>query len=202
MVITDRAQTHGRPLVSVVESALEGGARLVQLREKDLEGGALLALTRELRALTKKFAAELWINDRLDVALAAAADGVVLPGNSFASADARRLLGSDRGVGRSTHSAAEVERAAAEGLDLALFGPVHATPSKAAQGPPQGLEALQRAARASIPLYAVGGIDAANAAAAIDAGAWGVAVIREIMAAADPAAATRALLAALSGRGR
>ncbi|MGH7823328.1 MAG: thiamine phosphate synthase [Candidatus Binatia bacterium] len=194
MVITDRRSSGGRPLADVVRAALDGGARLVQLREKDLEGRELLALARELRSVTASRGAALLVNDRIDVALAAEADGVVLPADSFPTDVARRLLGSGRLLGRSTHSADEVEAAAEEGCDFAIFGPVHATPSKAAHGEPQGLERLRRACASRIRVYAVGGIDAGNAAGAFGAGASGVAVIRAVMAAGDPAAAARALL--------
>ena len=199
MVITDRRATAGRSLAGVVAAACEGGARLVQLREKDLDGAALLALARELRAVTARHDARLLVNDRIDVALAAEADGVVLPADSFATDVARRLVGPGRIVARSTHSVDEAARAGREGCDLVLFGPVHATSSKAAYGPPQGLDALHEATSATAaPVFAVGGIDEANAARALAVGARGVAVIRAVMAAADPAAAVASLLADLT----
>jgi thiamine-phosphate pyrophosphorylase len=196
MVVTDRRATGDRSLANVVEAALRGGARLVQLREKDLDSGPLLALARELRELTRRFDARLLVNDRIEVALAAEADGVVLPARSFATDDARSLLGAERWIGRSTHSAEEARRAAAEGADFALFGPVFATPAKAAFGEPQGLERLGDAARTGIPIYAVGGITSENAASCRAAGAHGVAVIREVMSAAEPAGSVRRLLCA------
>jgi thiamine-phosphate pyrophosphorylase len=197
VVVTDRAATRGRPLRDVVRAALGGGARLVQLREKDLDGGDLLALAQALVADCHEAGAELLVNDRIDVALAAGADGVVLPADSFPTEVARRLLGADARIGRSTHSRAEVERAAREGCDFVLFGPVHATPGKAAFGPPQGIERLREASARGIAAFAVGGITAQNAAAALAAGAHGVAVIREVMSAVDPQSAVQALLAAL-----
>jgi thiamine-phosphate pyrophosphorylase len=201
LVITDRAATRGRPLRDVVRAALAGGARLVQLREKDLDGGDLLALAEPLVADCHGAGAELLVNDRIDVALAAGADGVVLPADSFPTEVARRLLGADARIGRSTHSRSEVDRAAREGCDFVLFGPVHATPAKAAFGPPQGIERLREASARGIAAFAVGGLTARNAAAALAAGAYGVAVIREVMNAADPRRAVRALLAALGETG-
>jgi thiamine-phosphate pyrophosphorylase len=195
MVITDRRATGDRGLITVVEGALRGGARLIQLREKDLDSGPLLSLARELRALTRRFDARLLVNDRIEVALAAEADGVVLPARSFATEDARRLLGAERWIGRSTHSAEEAHAAAAEGADFALFGPVFATPAKAALGEPQGLVRLAAAARAAIPVYAVGGVTSEDVTACRANGAHGVAVIREVMCAPDPAEAVRRLLA-------
>ena len=200
LVITDRRATRGRPLVDVVRAALEGGARLIQLREKDLEGGALLELAEELATETRRFGAKLLINDRIDVALAAGVDGVVLPADSFPTAVARALLGPKRWIGRSTHSLAEVERAASEGCDFALFGPIYETQSKAAFGEPQGVERLREVTRREIAIFAVGGITAANASEVGSAGATGAAVIREVMAASDPSLAARNLLAAIRGR--
>jgi thiamine-phosphate pyrophosphorylase len=193
LIITDRQATRGKPLVETVRMALAGGARLVQLREKDLEGGALFALAQSLAAECARVGARLLVNDRIDVALAAGADGVVLPADSFPTDVARRLLGPTRLVARSTHSAAEVERARHDGCDFVLFGPVYETPSKAAFGPPQGIDALRVAARFAIPVYAVGGVTAKNASAVFQAVAHGVAVIREAMAAEDSTAVARLL---------
>jgi thiamine-phosphate pyrophosphorylase len=197
LVITDRHATGGRPLVDLIRTALSGGARLVQLREKDLDGGPLLELAEALVAETRRCGARLLVNDRIDVALACEADGVVLPADSFPTDAARRMLGPSKWIGRSTHSADEVERAAREGCDFALFGPVYETPSKLAYGAPQGIERLREAARAAIPLYAVGGVTAANATEVHRAGAHGVAVIREVMSAPDPRAAVERLLRGL-----
>jgi thiamine-phosphate diphosphorylase len=196
LIITDRQATRGKPLVETVRMALAGGARFVQLREKDLEGGALFALAEALVAECRPAGARLLVNDRIDVALAAGADGVVLPADSFPTDVARRLVGPMKLVARSTHSAAEVERALREGCDFVLFGPVYETPSKAAFGPPQGIAALRAVARFAIPVYALGGVTAENAPAVLQAGAHGVAVIRETMAAEDPATAVARLLAA------
>ncbi|MEA2627167.1 MAG: thiamine-phosphate pyrophosphorylase [Candidatus Binatota bacterium] len=198
LVVTDRRATAGRPLAEVVSAAIAGGARLIQLREKDLEGRALHALAVELARIAHDCGARLLINDRVDVALAAGADGVVLPADSLPVDAVRQLVGSKRMIARSTHSPEEVARAADDGADLALFGPVFATPSKAAYGAPQGIERLRQACRTPLPVLAVGGIDATNAAQAIAAGASGVAVIRAVMAAPDPAAAVREILAAIS----
>jgi len=196
-IVTDRHATRSRPLASVVRAALEGGARLVQLREKDLEGGPLLSLCEELLVETRRFGAKLLVNERIDVAVAAGADGVVLPADSFPTAVARSLLGEGKIVGRSTHSAVEVERAVRDGCDFAFFGPVFATPSKAAFGEPQGVERLASVAKLGIPLIAIGGIDANNASRTIAAGAHGIAVIREAMSAADPKAAVERLIEAI-----
>ena len=190
VLVTDRRATD-RDLVTVVEAALDAGLPAVQLREKDLPGRPLLALAERLRAATARTGALLFVNDRLDVALAAGADGVQLGTGSVPVEVARRLLPPGALVGVSTHAPGE----AVAGADFALFGPVWETPAKAgAQGESRLREAVRAAA---IPVLAIGGVTAERVAAARAAGAAGVAVIRAILAAPDPGAATRALLAAL-----
>jgi thiamine-phosphate pyrophosphorylase len=194
--VTDRKQTGGRPLVDVVHAALDGGVRAIQLREKDLEGGELYRLAYELRTLTSRYNACLLINDRIDVALAIDADGVQLGQNSFPVMTARQLLGSQKLIGISTHSFAEIE--AARGADFVVFGPVYFTPSKAVYGKPQGLERLRQAVnQSSVPVIAIGGIKKEQIPDVIAAGAHGIGVITAISAASDPAQAARALLTLL-----
>lgn len=194
--VTDRKQTAGRPLVDVVHAALDGGIRGVQIREKDLDGRALHALAERLRVLTRRYDARLLINDRIDVALAVDADGVHLGHDSFPVETARRLLGPARLIGASTHSEAEI--AAAQAADFIVFGPVYATPSKAAYGAPQGLDKLERAVvQSTVPVLAIGGITAARVPGIIEAGAQGIALISAISAAPDPAQAARALVRAM-----
>ena len=92
-LVTDRHHTVGRPLLDVLEEALRGGVDAVQLREKDLPAAELFDLARRMRALCRRYKARLLVNDRIDIALSAGADGIHLPANSFSPADARRLLG-------------------------------------------------------------------------------------------------------------
>lgn len=191
-LVTDRAAVRDGDLAWAVARALAGaprGAIAVQLREEDLEGRELLELARRLRDVTRAAGAPLLVNDRIDVALAAHADGVHLPRGGVPVLEARRLLGSRRLLAVSTDSPAEVEAAAHAGADLAVFGPVFPNPSPAPGGPPQGLEALRAAAAAgTLPVFATGGIDPGNAGVCRDAGAAGVAVTRAVLAAEDPAA--------------
>ncbi|HXG19840.1 MAG TPA: thiamine phosphate synthase [Methylomirabilota bacterium] len=197
--VTDRQQTNGRPLVDVVHAALDGGVRAVQVREKDLEGGELYRLAAELRRLTAHYKARLFINDRIDVALAVDADGVHLGQTSFPVAIARQLIGSGKLLGVSTHSQAEIEAAAR--ADFIVFGPVYFTPSKAAYGEPQGVDRLSQAVtQSAVPVIAIGGIKSAQIPEVLAAGAHGIAVISAISAAPDPAQAARDLLAQLPGR--
>jgi thiamine-phosphate pyrophosphorylase len=187
-LITDRlGLPPGRSLVETVADALEGGVRAVQLREKDLSPRALFPLALELRQLTRRFGARLLINERLDLAQAVAADGVHLAGSSLPTAVARRLLGPQALIGVSTHSASEAFAAADAGADFVTFGPIYPTPSKAAYGPPVGLDALRTAcAQAPLPIFALGGIKDAHIPELKAAGAAGIALISAILAAPEP----------------
>ncbi|MEA2695926.1 MAG: thiamine-phosphate pyrophosphorylase, partial [Myxococcales bacterium] len=143
-LITDRHATLGRPLPSVIAQALAGaergiraGARVaVQLREKDLEGRALLEFARELRRLTAEAGAGLFINDRVDVALAVGADGVHLGGRSLSPADVATIAPS-LPVGISIHTPDEAAAARRNlNVQFAVYGPVYPTPNKS---PPTGI---------------------------------------------------------------
>jgi thiamine-phosphate pyrophosphorylase len=141
----------------------------------------------------------LLINDRLDVALALDAAGVHLAGHSLPTAQARHLLGPQKLIGVSTHSPAEAQQAATEGADFIVFGPVFTTPSKMAYGPPQGLQQLATVVRqVTIPVLAIGGIDQTNLPQVMATGAHGVAMIRAVLAAANPYEAARRLHTALA----
>jgi thiamine-phosphate pyrophosphorylase len=199
-LVTDRRRAAGGDLPGAVERALAGGVRAVQLREKDLSGRELHELAAALRALTARHGARLLVNDRVDVALAASADGVHLGTSSIPPAAARRLLGPEALIGCSTHDLRELAEAEAGGADFVTFGPVYATKSKAPFGPPVGIEPLRRAcAAARIPVFALGGIDAENAGEVLGAGAWGIGAIGAILAAADPFAAARELAGRIGG---
>jgi thiamine-phosphate pyrophosphorylase len=166
------------------------------LREKDLDARPLLDLALALRRVTERRGAMLLINDRLDVARAAGADGVHLPAAGLPPGRVRQAWPGAL-IGVSTHHAHEVRRAGEAGATYATFGPVFDTPSKRPFGPPKGLEALA-AACGPLPLVALGGIDPPGAARARAAGASAVACIRAILSAPDPARALEALLAAFA----
>ena len=198
-VVTDRQQTAGRSLAEVIAAAARGGAGAVQLREKDLSARDLHALGARLQETLAPYNVPLLINDRLDVALALDTAGVHLAGHSLPTAQARRILGPHKLLGVSTHSLAEAQHATAEGADFVVFGPVFTTPSKLAYGPPQGLQQLAAVVRqVPIPVLAIGGIDQTNLPQVIEAGAYGVAMIRAVLAAADPCQAARQLRLALA----
>lgn len=197
-LVTDRQRTAGRPLLDVVDAALRGGVDAVQLREKDLSGDALLKLAARLRKLTRRYGARLLVNDRIDIALAVDADGIHLPVDSFAPADARRMLGAGALIGASTHSVEQARAAAAGGADFVAFGPVFDTPSKRSFGTPVGLDALAQATQAvTVPVLAIGGVTAERVRSLRECGAHGIAVIAAILEADDPRAAAAALRALL-----
>ncbi len=206
MLVTDRQQAAGRELVDLVDAALAGlppASALVQLREKDLAPRELYALARRLLEVTHRHRCQLLVNDRIDVALAAGADGVHLPDRGLPIAAARRLgRPGSFVIGVSVHGADAAGAAARDGADLVVCGPIWPTPSKRDMGEPLGEAALAQAkkaiagagAGAAAKLYAIGGVTGPERAeAAVRAGAHGVAVVRAIVAAADPAAAARAL---------
>ena len=171
---------------------------MVQLREKDLSAAELYPLAKELRALTSAYNSRLLINDRADLAQAVAADGVHLGSHSMPHAVARRILGPGALIGVSTHSLAEIKQAQQQDADFVTYGPVFFTPSKACYGPPVGLRALQSiCASASCPVYALGGVNASNVAPALNAGAYGIAVISALISSVSPAEACRELTARL-----
>ncbi|KAA0891756.1 TIGR01212 family radical SAM protein [Oryzomonas rubra] len=197
-LITDRTQTAGRPLLDVLRAALAGGVRAVQLRDKDLPDGEYVELARALRVLTREFGALLFINRRVDVALAVGADGVHLGAASAPVAEVRRRCGRAMLIGYSSHGLAEARQAVRDGADFITFGPVFATPSKAAYGEPLGCEVLQRAVEAlPVPVFALGGVKPENLPAVRKAGCSHIALISAVSAAPDPCRATRELLANL-----
>jgi len=208
ILVTDRGQADGRDLIDVVDAALAAlppASAIVQLREKDLVPRDLYALARRLLEVTHRHRCPLLVNDRIDVALAAGADGVHLPEKGLPIAVARRLgrPGSFT-LGVSVHGADAAGAAARDGADLIVCGPIWDTPSKRGLGEPLGEAVLAQAQRAILGagaaarLYAIGGVTSPERAqAAVRAGAHGVAVVRGVMAAADPAEGARALLAAM-----
>jgi thiamine-phosphate pyrophosphorylase len=201
-LITDRRRVPGGDLAGAVARAVAAGVRLVQLREKDLPGRALCDLARAVKARTDPAGAALLINDRADVALAAGAAGVHLTSADPPVAEVRDLLGPKALIGVSTHHLDEVESAGRAGADFVTFGPVYDTPSKRDLGTPVGLDALAGAARAPVPVFALGGVDAGRVADLMATGCHGVAVISAVLGAPDPGAAAAALLGALEGSER
>jgi thiamine-phosphate pyrophosphorylase len=197
VIVTDRRLVRGvdelAPRIAAALAAAPAGSVMVQVREKDLDGGPLVALVRSIQAL----GAPVWVNDRLDVALATGAHGVHLPEAGLAIEDARRLAGGML-IGCSRHAAADARAAAAAGANLVQLGPIWPTPSKTGEPLGPGVLAVRAELPARVRLVAVGGIDSqARAREAAAAGADAVAVIRAFWTAPDPALAVAALIAAV-----
>jgi thiamine-phosphate pyrophosphorylase len=178
-----------------LRAALAGGVDVLQLRDKAADDAAILRAAETFRACCEEAGALFVVNDRPDLAVAADADGVHVGQTDGAVADARAVVGDDRLVGRSTHSAQQLD--AAHGVDYVAVGPVHATPTKPGR-PAIGLDPVRYAAGHSpVPWFAIGGIDPQTIGAVIEAGARRVVVVRAIADAPDPEAAARALRQAL-----
>jgi len=193
-LVTDRTLSLERSTVEVVRAAIRGGVSCVQLREKGCSTREFMDEARLLKALLAGTGVPLFINDRLDVALAVGADGVHLGQNDLPIVDARRLVGDRMIIGISAESVADAIRAEAEGADYIGASPVFTTPTKTDTAPPLGLAGLRAIRRAvRLPIVAIGGIDDDNAAQVLRAGADGLAVVSAIVSAPCPRTAAAAL---------
>ncbi len=190
MFITDRNRCHGRDLLSVVRLAMKGGLRAIQFRDKDLPAFERYHLAAEIARACQSADCLLFINDRVDIALAVNAAGVHLPENGMPIPVARRLIRPKMWVGRSVHDVNTARAAEKDGADYIIFGPIYPTPGKSPRGLP-ALKAVVQAVRT--PVIAVGGIHVDNAAAVLEAGASAIAVIGAIGTAPDVTEAVRQL---------
>lgn len=200
------ADTLDRPDLSypaVAERLCAGGARLLQLRVKRRPSRDFLSNALAVGRICRGYGATFIVNDRLDVALAAGADGVHLGQDDLPLPAARRLCGPAKIVGVSTHSVAQALAAQAAGADYVGFGPLFDTTSKTTGYPPRGLDRLAEVCdRLAIPVVAIGGITTARAPTALAAGAAAVAMIGELVLAPDVARRTADVLAALAAHAR
>ena len=197
-LVTNRHRTNNRPLLHVLQEALQAGVRLIQLREKDLDTRSLLTLATEVLTLTRSYNASLLINDRVDVAQAIGAEGVHLRANSLPIPVTRRILGPKALIGASAHTSQEVMAAEAQGADFIVLGPIYDTPSKRDFGPPLGIQVMGEVQRTChTPLYAIGGLTPERAAGVREAGGYGVAVISSILESTSISNSTRQFLTAL-----
>jgi thiamine-phosphate pyrophosphorylase len=206
-LITDRRVVKNGDLVSSCEESLAAARQIappgtvaLQLREKDLPARELYQLALRLREICSRNGAPFFVNDRVDVAIAARADGVHLPFDSIGVSMARKLLPENCLIGVSTHSPPDVAGAAREGADFAVFGPVFDPISKPATGPAWGANGLAAACRAgAIPVFALGGItpDRARKLLATPHPPTGIATIGAVLSANSPSTAIAAMLSAL-----
>ncbi len=181
------------PLAAQARAVLAGGGRLIQLREKKIADGARLEEAREIARIVAGEGGTLIVNDRPDVAALAGAHGVHVGQDDLPADLARRILPAGALVGSSAHDARELARSLAQGVDYVGIGTVFASPTKPELGA-RGLAVLRELAPgAGVPVYAIGGVTAANAASAIEAGATGVAVSSAVLDQVEIASAVRAL---------
>lgn len=189
-VITDPRLAAGRDHVAIAEEALRGGADMIQLRDKTGDLRNLLRQAVSIQALCRAQGALFIVNDRVDLALAAGADGAHVGQDDLPAEAARRLLGPGRLLGVSTHSPVQARAAEKAGADYIGFGPMFLTGTKDTGYAPQGLTALREVRRATrLPILAIGGISLENVGEVIQAGATAPAVISAVVAAPDIAAA-------------
>jgi len=197
-LISNRARTGGRPLVAALRAAAEAGVRAIQLREKDLSPREQYGLAAEVKAALAGLETHILINDRADIACAAGLAGAHLPAAGLSPAAARRCLPAGALVAASAHTPAEARFAEEFDADFITFGPVFATPSKAAYGAPRGVEELRQVCNAvNIPVFALGGVTPERVRACLDAGARGVAAIGALLDVPSIPDAVAAFLAAL-----
>lgn len=193
--ILDPSQTRGRAPLSVLRELLQGGLRLLQLRAKEMASKDLLALAKEIRPLSRKAGCLFIVNDRVDIALAAEADGVHLGQEDLPLAVARKLLGGEKIIGISTHDLAQAREAEREGADYIGFGPIFGTSTKETGYSPRGVAMLKEIRKAvKIPIVAIGGITESNVAQVREAGADSAAIISDLMRAEDVAGKVKRIL--------
>jgi thiamine-phosphate pyrophosphorylase len=194
MLVTDREMTRTRGLAETVRAAVAGGADIVQLRDKDADDAALTGMAVALRDLLAPPGVPLIVNDRPAIAARSGAAGVHIGQDDGDATAARAIVGDEAILGWSVTDLAQLRNVPRE-ADYIGLGPVFATATKSDAAAPLGLAGL-RAARSmtSLPIVAIGGIDATNAASVIDAGADAIAVVSAICAARDPEAAARDLV--------
>lgn len=194
LVISERHQTR-QPLEQVAESVFASGGRWLLVREKDLAPAAALALVQRILAIARPFGVSVMISGDVATIKATGAAGVHLPDGSDVAA-ARAMLGAGPLIGYSAHDTRGASAAAAAGADYVTLSPIFASASKPGYGPALGLGNL-RAVTASlpVPVLALGGVTVETVADCLDAGATGIAVMGAVMGAADPGAATAALIA-------
>jgi thiamine-phosphate pyrophosphorylase len=195
LIISDRSQTR-QPLPEIAAAAFRAGCRWFSLREKNLPAAERRTLLAELVVIGRPYDATVMAHDDLDAVIATGAGGVHLPGGSDPAAARVRLPGGLIGV--SAHTRAEAAASIAAGADYITVSPIFLTDSKPGYGPALGPSGLAGAVSAAEgPVVALAGINPGNARACLDAGAAGIAVMGEVMRAADPEATVRALLQAI-----
>lgn len=197
-LVTDSSLAAGRELPDIVREAVRGGCTMVQLREKNGSTRDFIEKARSLKQVLAGTGVPLIINDRIDIALAVDADGVHIGQSDMPYADARRLLGSNKIIGLSVESMADIDIANTLDVDYIGLSPIFSTPTKHDTATPFGLSGAREGVQRSVhPCVAIGGIHLNNIADVMQTGVKGVAVVSEIMAADHPYEAARNLIQTL-----
>jgi thiamine-phosphate pyrophosphorylase len=202
-LVTDRRLSLGRSIEDVVLASVKGGVTCVQLREKECSSREFLDLALRLKAELSGSGVPLIINDRIDVALAAGADGVHLGQSDIPLQMARKISAGRLIIGVSASSVEDAVRAESGGADYVGISPVFSTPTKTDTSEPQGLEGVRKMRQAvKIPLVGIGGLNLSNAGQVIKSGADGVAVVSAIVSSSDPEKAAKDLLLQIREAGK
>ncbi len=195
-LVTDRRLAGERGVIATVEAAIAGGVTLVQVRSPEAFGRSFVEEVRALKAILKPHGIPLIVNDRVDVTIASDADGVHVGQSDIDPTDVRAMLGPDRIIGLSVHSATEwqASQGSIRAVDYLGVGPAYATSTKQNAASAIGPEGIAKLVGTShLPVIAIGGIGPSNAAEVMASGVDGIAVVSAIMAASDPASAARGL---------
>ena len=201
-VIIDPQMTNGSDPMAVAQAAVRGGARMLQLRDKTRDKGEILPLALELQQLCRTNDVDLIINDHADLTAIVGSAGVHVGQTDLPVAEVRRVLSPQQVVGRSNHELFELEKSQEMGADHVAFGAIYATRSKGVGRAPQGVDRLRHARDSvRVPLVAIGGINADNAAPVVEAGADAICVTAAVGMAAEPEAAATGLVNAIREAG-
>jgi thiamine-phosphate pyrophosphorylase len=198
-ILTDTVLQSRFSHMEITRLAIAGGADTIQYRQKSGSTRQMIEIARNMKRLCSEAGVMFIVNDRLDVAIAAEADGVHLGQDDFPIPMARELLGEGRIIGGSAATLDEARKCLSEGADYVGFGPVYPTSSKDDAGPVSGIDILKQVVEiVPLPIIAIGGVGAENTAIVIRAGAHGIAVISAVCCQDDPEEATRSLYQALN----
>ena len=194
----DLCRMRGRDPVALAVAFADGGARMMQVRQKSGGSGDLLAVCREVIEATRASRVTIIVNDRADVAVMSGAGGVHIGQDDLPAAAVRRIVGAGLLIGLSTHTPRQVDEALAGEIDYLAVGPIFRTATKDTGYEARGLDLVRHAAGRGLPVVAIGGLSVETAPAALGAGATSVAIISDLLAAADPAGRVRAYLSRLA----
>ena len=197
-ILTDTVLQTRLSHFELAQMAIKGGADTIQFRQKSGPTREMIQIAQQLKKLCLEAGVQFIVNDRVDVAIAAEADGVHLGQDDFPIPLARKLLGEEAIIGGSAATLEEAKKCLAEGADYIGFGPVFPTSSKTDAGPVSGINILKKVVESiQLPIIAIGGISPMNTHQVIEAGAYGIAVISAVCCQDDPEEATRTLFQAL-----